>query len=461
MNYDVVIIGTGPAGQRAAQTAAKYRPRVAVVERNRLIGGVSLNTGTIPSKTLREAAMYLSGRRLRDVYGEGYSVKRDVTMEDLLVRCRYVMQQEREMVKKRMSMRNIDMIEGLASFLDPHTLKIQNGDSSTTIKAEKVILATGSVARRPPGIQFRAGSVFDSDEVPLMPALPGSLLVVGAGVIGAEYATIFASLNIEVTLVDGRTTILDFVDREIVDSLMYHMRDLGITLRLGECVQSVEWIRDDRVVAHLESGKRIIAQNILVAAGRRAATADLNLDAAGLKVDENGRLKANEFFQTEVPHIYAAGDVIGFPALASTSMEQGRIAARHACEREIFNLNNVYPYGIYTIPEISTIGRTEAELTAAKVPYETAVAQYKDVVRGRIVGDKSGMLKILFHLHTHEILGVHAIGEGSTELIHIGQAVMAHGGKLDYFVDTVFNYPTLAEAYKIAALDGISKLSFA
>lgn len=461
MDYDVLVIGTGPAGQRAAQTAAKYKPKVAVVERNPLVGGASLNTGTIPSKTLREAAVYLSGRRLRDVYGESYTVKKDVTMEDLAIRSRHVTQAEREAVKRRLTHSHIEIFQGVASFVDPHTIQIAGAPRTQTITAEKIIIATGTLPRQPPGIEFRRGHIMDSDAIPEMTEIPRSLLVIGAGVIGVEYATIFASLNVEVTLVDGRPTILDFVDREVIDMLMYHMRDLGISIRLGEAVASVEWVRNDRIVATLESGKRIITQSILVATGRRAATDNLNLAVAGLHTDDSGRLKVNDYFQTEVPHIYAAGDVIGFPSLASTSMEQGRNAARHACDREVFRLNEVYPYGIYTIPEISTVGKTEAELTKAKIPYETGVAQYRDIVRGRILGDKAGMLKILFHLETHEILGVHAIGEGATELIHIGQAVMAHGGKLDYFVDSVFNYPTLAEAYKVAALDGISKLSFA
>ncbi|HMW01552.1 MAG TPA: FAD-dependent oxidoreductase, partial [Acidobacteriota bacterium] len=318
MDYDVLVIGTGPAGQRAAQTAAKYKPKVAVVERNPLVGGASLNTGTIPSKTLREAAVYLSGRRLRDVYGESYTVKKDVTMEDLAIRSRYVTQAEREAVKRRLTHSHIEIFQGVASFVDPHTIQIAGVPRTQTITAEKIIIATGTLPRQPPGIEFRRGHIMDSDAIPEMTEIPRSLLVIGAGVIGVEYATIFASLNVEVTLVDGRSTILDFVDREVIDMLMYHMRDLGITIRLGEAVASVEWVRNDRIVATLESGKRIITQSILVATGRRAATDNLNLAVAGLHTDDSGRLKVNDYFQTEVPHIYAAGDVIGFPSLAST-----------------------------------------------------------------------------------------------------------------------------------------------
>jgi NAD(P) transhydrogenase len=462
-DYDLVVIGSGPAGQRAAIQGAKIDKRVALVERKAVVGGVCTNTGTIPSKTLREAVLHLSGFRERGFYGAAYTVKQDISMADLLVRTDLVIRHEIDVTRAQILRNRIELLEASAAFVDPHTVRIAYADGRgfRDVTAQYVVIATGTTATRDAHIPFDGKRIFVSDEILELDRLPRTLTVVGAGVIGCEYASIFATLGVRVTLVDQRPRLLPFVDAEVVDALSYHMRENRVTLRLGETVSNIEPIDDEhgpRVRLTLTSGKQIITEKALHSIGRSGATDTLNLPAAGLASDNRGRLKVNDDYQTSVPHIYAAGDVIGFPSLASTSMEQGRLATCHAFGIEAHSVPELFPYGIYTIPEISMVGRTEEELTELGVPYEVGKANYREIARGQIIGDSTGLLKLLFHAEKRTLLGVHIIGEGASELIHIGQAVLAFGGRIDYFVQTVFNYPTLAECYKTAAFDGVNRL---
>jgi NAD(P) transhydrogenase len=462
-NYNLVVIGSGPAGQRAAIQAAKIGKRVAVAERRSVVGGVCINTGTIPSKTLREAALYLSGYSERGLYGSSYAVKEHITVDDLLFRANHVIQNEIDVIHHQLRRNGVELFSAEASFVDPHTLRLKNVDGSGEheVTTDHVVIAVGTSATRPEHIPFDGTHILASDDILKLDVIPRTLTVVGGGVIGLEYASIFSALGVRVTVVDRRPNLLPFIDDEIVDALVYQMRQDRVTLRLNETVHHIspepEKGKDD-VRIDLESGKEIWTEKALYSIGRTGATADLNLAAAGLKADDRGRLSVNENYQTEVPSIYAAGDIIGFPSLAATSMEQGRLATCHAFGVPANSVPELFPYGIYTIPEISTVGRTEAELTEAGIPYEVGKAQYKEIARGQIIGDQSGLLKLIFHLETRKLLAVHIIGSGASELIHIGQAVLAFGGTVDYFVETVFNYPTLAECYKTAAFDGINRL---
>ncbi len=458
--FDFIVIGSGPAGQRAAIQAAKLGRSVLLVEDHFRIGGACVHTGTIPSKTLREAVLYLSGWRQRGFYGRSYRVKERITIEDLIQRLDITVRHEIEMLQHKMYRNYVTTRAGRAVFTDPHHIRIQRDGEDGEIAAGDVILvATGSRPARPPNVSFDAVNVVDSDHLLQMKTLPRNLVVVGAGVIGMEYASMLNALDIGVTVVDGRTDVLSFLDREIVDEFVHHLRDRGVKLRLGETVDSVEDIDENHVMVHLKSGKRVRADMALFASGRVSNTDGLGLEHAGVAVDERGRIAVDEHFRTEVAHIYAAGDVIGFPALASTSMEQGRHAACHAFGGPLLEIREeLFPYGIYAVPELSVVGRTEEELRANGVPYESGIARFRETSRGHILGLREGLLKLLFHLETRRLLGVHIVGEGATELIHIGQAVLAHEGSLDYFVNAVFNYPTLAEAYKIAALDALNKM---
>ena len=462
-DYDLVVIGSGPAGQRAAVQAAKLGKRVAIVERHADIGGVMVNTGTIPSKTLREAVMYLTGYRERGIYGESYSVKHDITMRDLTVRTSHVMQQKTDTLRHQLLRNKVKLITAHASFIDAHTLDLASvdGRSHEPVTVDKILIAVGTAPASPDEMEVDGKLIFLSDDVLKLAELPRTLSIIGGGVIGLEYATIFATLGIRVTLIDRYPRLLHFVDAEMVDTLMYHMRQKRITLRLDEEVTFARTFEDERgqhVRVQLVSGKQIVTDAALYSVGRTGATASLNLEAVGLKADRRGQLRVNEHFQTEAPSIYAAGDVIGFPSLASTSGEQGRLAACHAFGMPAKSVPELLPYGIYTIPEISMVGRTEEDMTEDVVPYEVGKAQYRETARGQIIGGDAGLLKLLFDIRDRKLLGVHIIGEGASELVHIGQAVLAHGGTVDYFVDTVFNYPTLAECYKTAALDGLNRL---
>ncbi len=457
-SFDLVVIGSGPAGQRAAVQAAKLGRTVAVVEKRRDVGGVCINTGTIPSKTLREAVLDLSGLRQRSLYGAGHRGKSDITVQDLFYRTGQVMQRERDVIKAQLLRNGVKLIAGEARFDGPHTVVVDDGESQQRLESRFVVIAVGTKPGLPAGLEVDHKTVLTSDDILSLPRLPRTMTVVGAGVIGVEYATIFAVLGVEVTLLDKRTAMLEMVDRELVDALTYQARNMGVTLRLGEEVARLESGADGNAVVVMKSGKRMATEMVLVSAGRQGVTAELALDKAGLSADERGRIVVNASYQTAVPHVYAAGDVIGFPALASTSAEQGRLAACHAFGVETKSVPELFPYGIYAIPEIAWVGMNEAELTAKDVPFETGVARYSEIARGHILGDSDGMLKLIFHLDTKKLLGVWVLGTQATELVHIGQTVMGLGGTLDYLIQCVFNYPTLAECYKVAALDGYNKL---
>jgi NAD(P) transhydrogenase len=456
--FDLVVIGSGPAGQKGAIAAAKLGKRVAIVDRTEMIGGVCLHTGTIPSKTLREAILYLTGFRQRAFYGQDYVLKADISAEDLESRVATVVGREMAVIKDQLRKNGAQTITGTASFVDPHTVAVDGSGANQVLKADHVLIACGTRPARAQDMSFDGEKIFDADQLAKLKTIPRDLIVVGAGVIGLEYASMMTALDVEVTVVDQHPTMLDFVDHEIVEALCYQMRRRGAVFRLGEKVTSVKIDPDGLVHATLESGKRMHAHGLLYAVGRQANTDTLNLAASGLTADPRGRLKVNEYFQTEAAHIYAAGDVIGFPALASTSMDQGRLAVCHLFQGPTALKQYHFPYGIYTIPEISIIGKTEQELTDAKVPYEVGIAKYEEIARGQMVGDDTGMLKILFHPDTLKVLGVHAIGDQATEIIHIGQLLLEMDGTIDFFRDCVFNYPTFAEAYKVAALNGLNKL---
>jgi NAD(P) transhydrogenase len=454
--FDLVVIGSGPAGQRAAVQAAKLGKSVAIVERATWIGGVCINTGTIPSKTLREAVLDLSGARQRLLYGD-WGVATAVSVERLLSRTWDVMVRERRVVETQLRRNYVRIVTGSASFTGPNDISVLSGGVSEALHAKTIVIAVGTVPAIPPGLSVDHLSVLTSDDILTLPKLPRSLLIVGAGVIGLEYATMFAALGVEVTVMDQRNECLEMVDREVLDAFSFQVRMLGVTLRLGEAVERVEEVGGRRVV-FTASGKRMAADMVLVSAGRTGATDGLKLEAAGLKADERGKVAVNSHYQTTTPHIYAVGDVIGAPQLASTSAEQGRLAACHAFGVPAAHVPHLYPFGIYAIPEIAWVGCTEHELTTKGIPFETGTARYAEIARGQILGDGDGLLKILYHLGSRRILGVWVLGTHATELVHIGQAVMAFEGTLDYFLESVFNYPTLAECYKVAALDGYNKL---
>ena len=459
--YDLVCIGSGPAGQRAAVQAAKLGRRVAIVERRQVIGGVCLDTGTIPSKTFREAVLSFSAK---PPFGRGDRERRlhgRPSITDLLARVSDVVDREASVIEDQLTRNGIQVLSGEASFADPHTLHVDSGASRTTLTAAQILLAVGTRPSPPPGVPVDGVTILTSDEIVRLQEVPHSMVVVGAGVIGLEYASMFAALGTSVTLVDRQRRPLEFLDQEIVDELIHQMRNRNVLFRGNEAVDTIE-VHDGpprRAILTLQSGKRLVADIVLFSVGRIGATDRLNLPAAGLTADERGRLKVDACFCTAVPHIYAAGDVIGYPSLAATSSEQGRLAACHALGVPAKPMSAAFPIGIYAIPEVSMVGSPEHELTEKKIPYEVGIARYREIARGQILGDDSGFFKMLFHRDTRALLGVHIIGTGATELLHIGQAVLALGGGLDYFLDAVFNYPTLAECYKVAALDAANRLA--
>ncbi len=459
-SYDLIVIGSGPAGRRAAVQAAKLGRQVLVIEGRRRVGGVSVHTGTIPSKTLRETALNLSGWRERGFYGSSYRVKKEISGSDLGVRLTKTLEHEVDVLEHQFQRNNVSTVAGMARFLDSHTLNVRCGDGSDlAVRGERILIAVGTAPLRPETIPFDQDHVLDSDAVIEAPRVPRSLTVIGAGVIGIEYATIFSALDVPVTLVEPRETFLDFVDREIINEFIHILRDRGMVIRLGCPIDRIEKGANGWPVTWLADGRRIRSDMVLYAAGRQGATDALELDKCGLSIDHRGRLKVNPAtFQTEVEHIYAAGDVIGFPSLASTSMEQGRIAACHAFGLPIPPAPKYFPYGIYAVPEISTVGMNEEEVRQRGIGFEVGIARFRETSRGHIMGINSGMMKLIFSLKTRRLLGVHIIGEGATELIHIGQAVLNLKGTLDYFIENTFNYPTLAEAYKVAALDAWNRM---
>jgi NAD(P) transhydrogenase len=456
--YDLVVIGSGPAGQRAAIQGSKMGKRVALIERREVVGGVCVNTGTIPSKTFREAVLHLSGYYYQNIYGVNYRVKEKITMSDLAFRVQHVIKTEVDVIQAQLSRNNVELILGVATFIDAHTLRVTSSRGEQTYCAEFVVIATGTKPAEATKVPINGRNIIDSDQVLTMPEIPKSLIVVGGGVIGVEYTCMFAALGVRVILVEKRPRLLEFADSEMVEALSYNLRDHRVTMRLNEEVESVEESPDGKVVANLESKKKLSGDALLYAVGRQGNVTELNLEAAGVQADSRGRIKVDAEYRTQQPHIYAVGDVIGFPSLASVSMEQGRIAAAGAFGKVVVSNPASYPYGIYTIPEISFIGKTEEQLTDEDVPYEVGVAYYREIARGQIRGDTTGRLKLIFHRETKQVLGVHVIGEGASELLHIGQAVMILNGTVEYFIDTVFNYPTLAECYKAAAFNGLNKL---
>jgi NAD(P) transhydrogenase len=458
-HYDLLVIGSGPGGQRAAIAAAKLGKKSAVIERRNWVGGVCTNTGTIPSKTMREAVLYLTGMNMREIYGQNYRVKDQITVQDLLARTTHVIGREIEIIRSQLFRNGVDLINGSARFIDAHTVGVHatDGEYEKRVTADYIVIAVGTRPARPAHVEFDDQRIIDSDGILHMEQVPRTMVVVGAGVIGIEYASMFAALGTKVTVVERQERMLDFTDTEVVDGLRFHLRDLSVTFRFGETVEKVE-TGPQGTITTLESGKRIPAETVMYSAGRQGATDNLGLENAGLEADDRGRIKVGPDFRTAVDHIYAVGDVIGFPALAATSMEQGRLAAYHAFGEPFNSLIDLQPIGIYTIPEISFCGQTEDALTRSSIPYEVGISRYRELARGQIVGDTYGMLKLLVSTETRKLLGVHVFGTQATELVHVGQAVMTCGGTVDQLVDTVFNYPTLSEAYKVAALDAVNKI---
>ena len=458
--FDLLVVGSGPAGRRGAIQAAKLGKKVLVIEQGKRVGGVSVHTGTIPSKTLRETALNLSGWRERGFYGRAYRVKQEISAEDLRRRLLITLDHEVEVLEHQFARNRVQHIRGKASFIDPQTMQVVKDDGEVIhVTGTSILLAVGTKPFRPDYMPFDNKTVLDSDELLDIQDLPRSMVVIGAGVIGIEYATIFSALDTAVTVIDPKATMLDFIDKEIVEDFTYQLRDRNMKLLLGQKADKVETLDNGKVELTLDSGRRLTTDMVLFAAGRMGATDALNLPAIGLEADSRGRLKVNpETFQTSVANVYAAGDVVGFPSLASTSMEQGRIAARVAIGAVAKEPPKYFPYGIYAVPEISTCGLTEEEMKERGIPYECGIARFRETSRGHIMGLDTGLLKLIFSLKTRRLLGVHIVGEGATELVHIGQAVLNLKGTVEYFVENTFNYPTLAEAYKIAGLDAWNRM---
>jgi NAD(P) transhydrogenase len=458
-HYEMIVIGSGPAGKRAAIQAAKLGKRTLVVEKGKRVGGVSVHSGTIPSKTLRETVLNLSGWRERGFYGMAYRAKQHITSEDLRKRLHITLDHEVEVLEHQFARNGVETIIGAASFLDPHSIAVDGREGTAIYTGDRFVIACGTRPYRPAHIGFDGENVVDSDEILDLTRLPRQLIVVGASVIGVEYASIFSALDVKVTLVEPSPGLLPFLDRELADEFVHDLRDRGVTLRFGCKATEAFAESPGRCRVRLDDGREVRGDMVLFSAGREGAVQGLGLEACGLTPDARGRLSADKAtFQTEVPHIYAAGDIIGFPSLASTSMEQGRIAACHAFGEPAHAPPEFFPYGIYSVPEISTIGMTEEEAREKDVQYECGVARFRETSRGHIMGLSSGFMKMIFSLETRRLLGVHIMGEGATELIHIGQAVLNLEGTLDYFVENTFNYPTLAEAYKVAALDAWNRM---
>ncbi|MFU8776534.1 MAG: Si-specific NAD(P)(+) transhydrogenase [Roseovarius sp.] len=458
-HYDLIIVGSGPAGRAAAIQAGKLKRRVLVIDRKDRLGGVSVHTGTIPSKTLRETVLNLSGWRERSFYGRSYRVKEDIGAEDLKARMHMTLDHEVDVLEHQFTRNHVDTLHGMARFVDAKTIEVATEASDVTrLTADRFLISTGTKTYRPDNVPFNGRTVVDSDEFLELARIPRSLIVVGAGVIGVEYATMFSALDVRVTLIEPRDTFLDFIDRMLIQDFTHQIRENGVDLRLGSAIEHIE-DAGEHIEVSLANGRHVRAEMLLFAAGRLGATDTLNLKAAGLETDHRGRIEVDrKSYQTTVPHIYAAGDVIGHPSLASTSVQQGRVAACHALDTPTLPESPWFPYGIYSVPEISTCGMSEEEMQARGIPYEVGVARFRETSRGHIMGLEHGMLKMLFSLKTRRVLGVQIVGEGATELIHIAQAVLNLKGTVDYFVQNTFNYPTLAEAYKIAGLDAFNRM---
>ena len=457
--FDFLCIGSGPAGQRAAVQAAKLGLRVAVVEKRLAVGGTCVVSGTIPSKTFREAVLSLKASN-RDKESPSFQSVSPPTMGELLDKVGHMVSLESQIIENQLGRNNITLIRGNAFFKDPHTIEVRSRSDAIFLRAGHILIAVGTIPAPPPDICTDGQVIIDSDDIFQLNQIPRTMVVIGAGVIGLEYASMFACLGTEVTIIEQRGRPLEFLDHEIVDELIHQMRNHNVIFRLSETVERLDLSSGlpQRVIVQLQSGKRHVSDVALFSIGRLGATSTLQLEAAGLEADSRGRLKVDGEFRTSVSHIFAVGDVIGYPSLAATSSEQGRLAACYAFGRPVEPMPSHFPIGIYAIPEISMVGKTEETLTQERIPYEVGLARYREIARGVILGDDSGLLKMLFHRDSHQLLGVHAIGTGATELIHIGQAVLGLGGGLSYFLTTVFNYPTLAECYKVAALDAFNKI---
>jgi len=466
--YDLVVMGGGPAGVTAATVASSFGKSVALVDSHQEIGGAGINTGTVPSKTLRETALALSGLKSRNLYGVDLSLRREVTVADFLGHEEHVKDAFHAGITQRLQVLQATIYCGTSTFLDAQTIQVNLGSEDREkdpsapggkiqLRCEKILIATGSSPVHPDVFPFGHGEIYDSDTILKLDRIPKTLAVVGAGVIGVEYASMFAALGTKVTIVEKRDAMLEFCDPEIVEALRFHLRDLAVTFRFGEEVTAVQ-VGAQGTVTSLASGKKIPAETVMYSAGRQGQTEHLNLDNAGLEADSRGRIFVDEEFRTKVDHIFAVGDVIGFPALASTSMDQGRVAACHAFGEPVHAMTALQPIGIYSIPEISYLGATEVELTKDAIPYEVGVARYRELARGQIAGDSYGMLKLLVSTEDLKLLGVHIFGSNATEMVHIGQAVMGCEGTVEFLVDAVFNYPTFSEAYKVAALDVMNKV---
>lgn len=458
-NFDLLVIGSGPAGQRAAVQAAKLGKRAVIIEKNKLVGGVALHTGTIPSKTLRETILYLTGWDQRSFYGDDYRLKSEITVEDLRQRLAITIQHEMDVIHDQLSRNNIEVIHGVASFVDPHTVNIHQENGETlSLTADYFLIATGTKPRRPDDIDFDDQSIVDADGLLTITKLPESVTIVGAGVIGIEYATMLNALEIKVTVINEKPNILPFVDREIMENFLDHQRKYGMEIYTGKEVISIKRTQQGGITTTLDDGSKYQSEMLVYTAGRTGSISSLMLENAGLEENKRHLITVDENYRTSVAHIFAAGDVIGFPSLASTSMQQGRLVALNAFGHEVSCDMETIPYGIYSIPEISMIGKTEAECRNENISYEVGRASFQETARGQILGLKSGMLKLLIDTSDRKLLGVHITGYGATELVHIGQTVIKLNGRLDYFIDNIFNYPTLAGAYKIAALDAWNRL---
>src|SRR5215467_5826815 len=461
-DYNLICIGSGPAGQRAAIQAAKLGKKVAVIEKKQFAGGVCIETGTIPSKTFREEVRRVYSRpglELTDPFTHASRTR--PAMQQLIGHVGRVIQREIGIIHDALARNDVELIIGRAEFVDPHTIRTNSLTGQRMLSADHFLIAVGTEPSKPHALDPEGQTVITADNVLGLAQLPRTMAVVGAGVIGIEYASMFAALGVQVTVIDQRPRPLEFLDHEIVDELIHQLRKSDVTFRCGDAVEQIDIVHTPhrQGLLQLASSKHIVSDVILFSAGRVGATGPLRLDVAGLKADARGRLQVDESYRTSVEHIWAAGDVIGFPALAATSSEQGRLAACAMFGVHAEAMASHYPVGIYAIPEVSMVGATEEELTRQKMPYETGIARYKEISRGLILGDDSGMFKMLFHREDGRLLGCHCIGSGATELIHIGQAVLALGGGLAYFLNTVFNYPTLAECYKVAAYNAANKLA--
>lgn len=457
--YDLIVLGSGPAGEKAAIEASKMHKKTAIIEKRSVQGGVCIHTGTIPSKTLRETVMYISGLRQRSVYGLMGAMKENITIKELMYRKGQVIRQELDIIQQNMSRYGIEVIKGTGMITSPRSVIVfEDEKTNRIINSKVIIISTGTKPYHPDFINFDNQYIYDGESILHLDRIPRSLTIIGGGVIGCEYASIFAHIGTNVTIVDNRERLLSFLDREIAETLLYLMRKYRINLILGEDIKDIA-IKDNQVITTTQSGRQIISERLLYTAGRVGNTENLGLETLGIETDQKGLIKVDDLYRTSIPNIYAVGDVIGFPSLASVSMDQGRLAAIHAFQKNDTScINNLLPFGIYTIPEVSMVGETEEALGKANQMYEVGIARYFELARGQIINDHDGLLKLIFDPRSKRILGVHIIGERATELIHIGQAVMTHNGNISYFVDTVFNYPTLTEAYKIAAMDGLARL---